>query len=212
MIESRQRIADCQGRDALWVAAIEIQRDHASHREAYEVCALDAKMIEHTRQVHSEIAEIQRSRVILARTITAGVPRDGVEPPGEERQLIMPVGPVAADAVQEHDKRACTSMIDGYTRLARDKFSAPLCHLGLFSWRVASYCMITPPSGWRIEPVKKLPSSLARNSAVLATSSGLPIRLSGVRLIIRSKRGSRCISLVIGVSMTPGPIALAVML
>src|SRR5438552_2898055 len=71
---------------------------------------------------------------------------------------------------------------------------------------------LSPPSTNRVCPVTKRAASDARNRTTSATSSGMPIRLSGVLSIVACTR-SGCWSMysfVSGVSMMPGPTALTV--
>src|SRR5205814_1167643 len=72
-----------------------------------------------------------------------------------------------------------------------------------------TYSTVLPPSITCTVPVMKDDSSLARNSASRATSSGSPTRRKGVRSrLARRRSGCRSrVICVIGVSIAPGAIA-----
>ena len=82
-------------------------------------------MIEQAQHVAGEIAEIERPVIVVRLAVAARVPGDRVELLGEDRDLVVPVGAVAADAVHEQDQRPLARMVEGDARLAGNVVGGP---------------------------------------------------------------------------------------
>ena len=64
------------------------------------------EVVHDPQHVGGEVVELERSGVVVRGAVPARVPGRRLEARGEDRQLLAPVVPVAADAVQEQDQRA----------------------------------------------------------------------------------------------------------
>ena len=78
------------------------------------------EMVEHAHEVVAEVVVGERPLVVVAQAVAARIPRHRMEMLGEGRQLVAPVGAVAADAVQEDDQRALAHAIDRDARRRAD--------------------------------------------------------------------------------------------
>ena len=96
---------------------IERLRHKTAHRQTEQVTACNRQFIESARDVVGEIEEVERARHIIAAAIAAKIEGDAAPGVGQVRKLGRPVGPVSADAVQEHQGlalvRAFARNIDG---------------------------------------------------------------------------------------------------
>jgi hypothetical protein len=87
-----------------------------------------AKMIDHARQVDGKIAEIEGAVVIVARAITTRIPGDRVKMRTKLGKLLVPVGPIAADSVEENHQRSHARMIHRDPGGPKDNVRRPCRH------------------------------------------------------------------------------------
>ena len=102
------------------MAIVEILGDAPAHGEAAEMRARGAEMIEHAQEIVAEVAEIERSVIVLAVAIAARIPGNCGEIGGEDRKLVAPIAAIAADAVQEDEQRSAPFDIDSDARARLD--------------------------------------------------------------------------------------------
>ena len=78
--------------------------------------------------VDREIAEVERAIVIVAVAVSARIPSDGVKMSAELGQLVVPVGAVTADSMQENYQRARADMVHRDSWRTRNNISRPCRH------------------------------------------------------------------------------------
>ena len=106
--------------------------------------ALRAEMIDHAQGIRGEIGEGERALTVLRFPVPARIRRATREFGGERGELVVPMRPVAADAVEEDDERTVPSDARGKTRSLPDMdhpSNAPLTRGARARWnQQASGC------------------------------------------------------------------------
>lgn len=111
-VEPHVGVAQGQRLDAGRMPLVKVGGDRRPHRQADDMQPFDAEMIENAQQVGVEIVEIERPFIIVRAAIAARIPGHHPEIRGEVAQVVLPVRPVAADAVQENNGVAPPGDID----------------------------------------------------------------------------------------------------
>src|SRR5580704_9017180 len=128
MAEAGHGVAQRQRSETVWIARGEIEGDNPTHREADEMGAWRVEAIEHPDKIKGEVTEIERPVVIVAIAVAARIPGDRMKAIAEGGNLVVPVGAVAADAVQENHERSGAGVIDCEARRPWDYVSRPCRH------------------------------------------------------------------------------------
>jgi len=87
------------------------------------------EMVEHAQEIGAEIAEIERTVVILGLPVAACIPSRAGEMLGEGGKLQIPVRPVAADPVKKQQQRPLPGHVEGDFRCAGDEDFPDIRHL-----------------------------------------------------------------------------------
>lgn len=121
-VEAGAGVGERERTHALRMGKREVARDPPAHRQADQVGAVLAEKIQGARDIRSEIVEAQRPLVVLGIAVAARIPgRGGEAVAREERELVLPVVAVAADAVQEKDQRPASFHRHCDSRAARNQ-------------------------------------------------------------------------------------------
>src|SRR5688572_4811884 len=123
-VEAGRGVGEHQARHALRMAQGEVARDAPAHGQPDEMRLLRLEVVEDPQQILGERGEIQGPGVVVRVAVAARIPGRRPETRGEDRQLLVPVMAVAADAVQENHQRpaAVDAQRDARSRADVDRF------------------------------------------------------------------------------------------